>query len=428
MNIRELRDRREQREREKRVLRRRLGMDKRGSEDRRKPLTEKKNIVMEEPLFRKSKVRWESYFDFSLLFLIFFISMVGLVVIYSASSYIAQAKNLPSTHFFRRQAISLVIGVGMMCVTSFIPYRFYLFGFPGFKRIRIAHLALLLAYFLQIFVLFFVKEGRNGSVRWIEIPGLGTVQPSEISKIAVILYTSLICYKNPKNAGGLFRVFISTWPVFPLLYLIGKENLSSAIIVAGIYVSIIFVTSKKYGYFLGLGALAVAAALLFEKFGSGYRNDRFKVWRNIEGEAKGFQILQGLYAIASGGLFGVGLGNSAGKFNKIPEAYNDMIFTIICEELGLFGGIAILALYVFVIMRLYIIAMHAPDLFGSLIAVGLMAQISIQVLLNVAVVTNLIPSTGVTLPFISYGGSSVIFLLAGVGIILNISKKIKYIA
>lgn len=379
----------------------------------------------EAKIFENKKVETRSYFDFTLLILIVIICTFGMIFIYSSSSYVAQTKNLSANHFVKRQGIAFMIGLPLMIVTSFIPYRFYLMRFPVIK-IRPATILLIVSYFLQIFVLFFSKGGRNGSSRWIELGAFGTFQPSEISKIAIILYTSMLCYRWPKKLDR-FVVMRYIAPL-PLILLIGVENLSSAIIAAVICFGICFVSSKRYFYFFVIIFLGAISLWLFSVFGGGYRFERFQIWMNLETDPRGFQILQGLYAIASGGFFGQGLGGSAGKISRIPEAYNDMIFTIICEEIGLLGGLAILGLYVFLIIRLFQIAWYAPDFYGSLITVGVMIQIGIQAFLNVAVVTNLIPSTGITLPFISYGGSSVIILLIGMGIVLNVSKKIKYYA
>ncbi len=156
-----------------------------------------------------------------------------------------------------------------------------------------------------------------------------------------------------------------------------------------------------------------------------YRLERIKIWQDIENHPKGYQILQGLYAIASGGLFGKGLGQGVQKLGYIPEAHNDMIFSTICEELGLVGAFAVLFLFILLLWRIFIIAINAPDLFGSLIATGVMAHIAVQVLINVAVVTNTIPSTGIPLPFISYGGSSLLVLMMEMGIVLSVSDRIE---
>ena len=154
-----------------------------------------------------------------------------------------------------------------------------------------------------------------------------------------------------------------------------------------------------------------------------YRLERIAIWRDPERYEKGFQTIQGLYAIGSGGLFGTGLGGSIQKLGFVPEAQNDMIFSIICEELGLVGAGILLLLFLMLIWRFFLVSVHAPDLLGSLIAAGVMGHISIQVILNVAVVTNTIPNTGITLPFVSYGGTSILFLLAEMGLVLGISRK-----
>ena len=154
--------------------------------------------------------------------------------------------------------------------------------------------------------------------------------------------------------------------------------------------------------------------------------ERFAVWQNVETHPKGYQILQGLYAIASGGIFGKGLGESMQKLGFIPESHNDMIFSVICEELGLFGAVALILIFVLLIWRIFVIAINAPDLFGGLIATGVLVHIAAQVIINIAVVTNSIPSTGIPLPFISYGGTSIAILLVEMGIVLSVSNQIKY--
>ena len=216
------------------------------------------------------------------------------------------------------------------------------------------------------------------------------------------------------------------------------SNLSSAIIIAGIgAVMIIVAGAGKWftgtisvglvGGIIGLYVLRNMPQLASLSF----RFERIAVWKNpenfLQGRGKGFQPLQGLYAIGSGGIFGKGLGNSAQKLGFVPEANNDMIFSIICEELGIFGAICIILLFVFMIRRMRVIASNAPDMFGSMIVVGVLAHISIQVILNIAVVTTLIPNTGVSLPFISYGGTSLMFLIIEIGMVLSVSRRIKRI-
>ena len=200
--------------------------------------------------------------------------------------------------------------------------------------------------------------------------------------------------------------------------------MSTAVIILGIGVILVFVASPKYSPFLLMGAAGTGFMAVFLALES-YRLERLAIWRNPEAYEKGYQTLQGLYAIGSGGLFGRGLGESVQKLGFVPEAQNDMIFSIICEELGLFGAGFVLLLFLILIWRFFVIASRAPDLFGALIAAGAMAHMMIQVILNIAVVTNTIPNTGITLPFISYGGTSVVFLLLEMGLVLSVSTVIQ---
>ncbi len=187
----------------------------------------------------------------------------------------------------------------------------------------------------------------------------------------------------------------------------------------------LFVASPKYSHFVLMAAAVGVVGVVFISF-EAYRMDRIKIWLNPEAYEKGYQTLQGLYAIGSGGLFGKGLGESMQKLGFIPEAQNDMIFSVICEELGLFGAVCVILLFLLMIWRFMIIANNASDLYGALVVVGIMAHLSIQVILNIAVVTNTIPNTGISLPFISYGGTSVLFLLAEMGLALSVAKGIKF--
>ena len=202
------------------------------------------------------------------------------------------------------------------------------------------------------------------------------------------------------------------------------RELSTGLIIGIIFVAICFVASKKKAYFIISGLVMGALASLMIFFVD-FRSDRWAAWRNVETHEKGYQILQGLYAIASGGIFGKGLGESMQKLGFIPESHNDMIFSVICEELGLFGAISLILLFILLIWRIFVIAINAPDLFGGLIATGVLVHIASQVLINIAVVTSTIPSTGIPLPFISYGGSSLMVILFEMGIVLSVSNQIK---
>ena len=237
--------------------------------------------------------------------------------------------------------------------------------------------------------------------------------------------------RTPK---GLAILMTPPVVVAGLIYII-SSNLSSAIIIVGIAVAMLFVAVPDYKWFIIIGVvgLAAVAAIVFYAAGPGatgegsFRLGRVRAWLDPESYStdKAFQTLQALYAIGSGGLWGKGLGQSMQKRKFLPEAQNDMIFSIICEELGLFGAVTIILLFVVLIWSCMIVANKTTDRFGSLLVVGVMAHYAIQVILNIAVVTNTIPNTGITLPFISYGGTSSLFLLAEIGIVLNVSKKCK---
>ena len=214
--------------------------------------------------------------------------------------------------------------------------------------------------------------------------------------------------------------------LLPVVGLVGSNNLSTAVIILGIGVMLIFVANPRYLQFLALGSAGVGFIAVFLAAES-YRLERLAIWRDPEKYEKGFQTIQGLYAIGSGGLFGRGIGNSIQKLGFVPEAQNDMIFSIICEELGIFGAICIILLFIFMIRRMRVVACNAPNFFGSMIVIGVMAQISMQVVLNIAVVTNSMPNTGVSLPFISYGGTSLVFLMAEMGLVFSVSKSVKKI-
>jgi cell division protein FtsW len=271
----------------------------------------------------------------------------------------------------------------------------------------------------------FVGTELNGSSRWLNIGGV-SVQPSEIAKVSVILLIAFVIDRAPKKqrtVQGTIRTLLLTIPV---LGVVAYNNLSTAIIIAGIAFVMTFVASPKYRPFFLAGAGFFFLGLLAIHFVS-YRAQRIAAWLNPEAyiEETGFQILQGLYAIGSGGLFGKGLGGSMQKY-IVPEAQNDMIFSIICEELGVFGAVCIILLYILLLYRLLFIATHAKDMFGSYICIGIMAHIALQVVLNIAVVTNSIPNTGVSLPLISYGGTSVAILLSEFGLALSVSKNMDF--
>ncbi len=365
---------------------------------------------------------FHSYYDYSLLFLVIFLVGFGLVMIYSTSSFNAQRHFGDSAYYLKKQGSFVLLGIFAMIFISAFDYRLLLKPLPIIK-IKPVTLFYIICLLLQLYVLIF-GDVVKGSKRWIDIGPVG-FQPSELSKVALILFTSYIIYQAPRRLNkfsGFLRVVIL---LAPLLLLVVIPNFSTGLIMGIILVAICFVASRKKLYFIVAGILGVALGAFFI-FGVDYRGERIDVWLNVETHPKGYQILQGLYAIASGGIFGKGLGQSMQKLGFIPESHNDMIFSVICEELGLFGAVCVVLLYILVIWRLFIIAINATDLFGGLIATGILTHIGVQVLINIAVVTNTIPSTGIPLPFVSYGGSSLFFLLCEIGIALSVSNQIKY--
>lgn len=365
---------------------------------------------------RKHKPRVISYFDYNLLFILIFMIGFGLVMLYSSSSYTAANRYGDSTHYLVRQIRAFLLGLIPMTLLACIDYRFW-------KKFGL--LAYIVAFGLCTAVLIpGIGTSSHGQSRWI---GIGPIsfQPSELAKIAVILFLAVVIEKVPNQMGDLGGIVKVLVMLIPIVGVIAYNNLSTAIIVMGIAVCMMFVASPKYKPFFLIGLLGILFVVIFI-FAAGYRGDRIEAWLHPETAGdKGYQTLMGLYAIGSGGLFGKGLGESLQKMGHVPEAQNDMIFTIICEELGLFGAVCVILLYILMIWRMMVIANNAKDLFGALLVVGVMAHISLQVILNIAVVTNTIPNTGVTLPFISYGGTSVVFLMSEIGLVLGVSRGIK---
>lgn len=346
--------------------------------------------------------------DYGLLITVMLLVIIGLILLYSTSAYNGKVKFDDSLYYLKKQLFATSLGLALMYAMANIDYHFWQ---------RFALPAYLTAILLSVAVLFFGDE-YNGSKRWLSF-GPFSFQPSEFAKIAVILFLANLIVKQKKNI--LLLVMLS---LLPIVGLVGASNLSTAIIILGIGVILVFVASPYYARFVWLGLGGVGFLSVFLALES-YRLERLAIWRNPEAYEKGYQTLQGLYAIGSGGLFGKGLGSSIQKLGFVPEAQNDMIFSIVCEELGLFGASMLILLFLTLIWRCYLIASRATDLFGMLIATGAMAHMMIQVILNIAVVTNTIPNTGITLPFVSYGGTSVMFLLLEMGLVLSVSSLLE---
>lgn len=365
---------------------------------------------------KAKKTHATKYFDYNLLFLLIFIICFGLVMLYSSSSYTAASKFDDSAYYLKRQVKAILIGIFPMLALTFIDYRFWK---------KWAAVAYAVAFGLCVAVMIpGVGSSSHGSSRWISI-GPVNFQPSELCKITMILVYAVILEMTSKRLSEKWSEVKLLAVCIPVVGVVAASNLSTAIIIAGIVVGMIFVASPKYKDFVVIGLIGIAAILVFT-FTVGYRGNRVAAWLHPETAGDdGYQTLMGLYAIGSGGIFGKGLGGSLQKMGHVPESQNDMIFTIICEELGMFGGICVILLYIMMIWRMMVIANNARDMFGSMLVVGVMIHISLQVILNIAVVTNSMPNTGVTLPFISYGGTSIMFLMMEMGLVLSVSRGIK---
>ena len=376
---------------------------------------------------RKRGGQQETFFDYTLLFIVLFLLGFGLVMLYSTSSYEASMEMGDSAYYLKKQVASTVLGLIVMMVIANIPYHFWE---------RFAFLGYVVSVVLILLVLKPLGIEANGARRWINVFGI-SLQPAEVAKLAMILFlASLVCKmgRSIRTPKGFMIMLAAPLPICAEVYLVTK-NLSSAIIIFGIAVLMVFVSSPDYKKFIliGLAGIAVCALAVYlivnaaDSDSLSFRGGRILAWLDPEAYAdgKGFQTLQALYAIGSGGIWGKGLGQSMQKLGFLPEAQNDMIFSIICEELGLFGATAVMLLFLLLIWRFMVIANNASDLFGAMLVVGVMGHIAIQVILNIAVVTNTIPNTGISLPFISYGGSSVLFLLAEMGLVLSVGRGIK---
>ena len=354
------------------------------------------------------------YYDYSLVAVLVFLVCFGLVMLYSTSAYTALIENEDSMYYFKRQILFCGAGVVIIYVVSRINYHWYI---GKAKAI----------YFFSLFLMFLVKTplGKevNGARRWIRLPMGQQFQPSELAKIAVILFIPVLICKMGKEFRSLQGVVkILAWGgVCAAAVLFLTDNLSTAAIVFGITYIVVAVAHPRTKVFLALAGTGVAGLVTFVlAFGSDFASSsdfrlrRLAAWLHPEQYADG-QAYQ---------FFGKGLGNSAQKM-VIPEVQNDMILTVICEELGVFGVIVVLVLFGMLLYRILFIAQNAPDMYGTLVVMGIFAHITLQVFLNIAVVTNILPNTGVTLPFISYGGTSVLFLMAEMGIVLGVSRTIK---
>jgi len=355
--------------------------------------------------------------------IIAFLIAFGLTVLYSSTRYI-DAKEHPGNSYYTvtRQGIFLFLALSVMVAVYRIDYH---------RILKYTWIMYPIAVLMGILVLFLGKE-VNGQKRWFAV-GPISFQPAEFAKLTLILtLTSFFHrhYDESRKASLVVRAVLLTLPLFlPVV----EANLSSGLIIAGIAFFMTFVASEKRIWLavFALGAIFFCVAAyqsgLLASVLDEYQMNRVYAWLDPEAFplSNGFQVLQGLYAIGAGGIFGVGLGNSLQKLGYLPEAQNDMIFSVICEEMGFSGALLLIALFAFLIWRLMVIASSASDDQGMFLAAGVMIHVAIQVLLNIAVVTNTIPNTGVSLPFISYGGSSLMFLLTEIGMVFRVSSDTK---
>ncbi len=357
-------------------------------------------------------------FDMPFLIILMIILVVGLISQFSASyAYSYYWNDGDSFYFIKRQLIFAVIGVAAMLIISTVDYHIlHHFAIP-----------LMLVSFILLGVVLMMPSS-TGIHRWIRLPGL-QFQPSEIAKFTLILLFAHLISINHKK----MKTFLAGY--LPFMVILGvtcglvflEPHLSGTILLLGIGIIMMYVGGTRLLYLLGTLGLGVGA-VIYMVFVKGYEQDRINVWLHpFEAYAtnrdEAWQTIQSLYAIGSGGVMGQGLGNSRQKHLFLPEPHNDFIFSVICEEMGFVGAVLVIVLFALLLWRGITIGMKSPDKFGSMLAVGLTVQVGLQAVMNMAVVTNTIPNTGISLPFFSYGGTSLVMLLAQMGVVLSVSRN-----
>lgn len=382
----------------------------------------------EKKAVKKPKTKKKTdYYDYSLLAVIILLTCFGLVMLYSTSSYMAELNYGDDMYYFKKQAAisfgCIIIALGISQIDYHILTKFtgVLYG---------------MAAILMMLVKTPLGRTANGARRWLNLGPL-SFQPSEVAKIAVIVCLSYMIVNMGRKIKTLkaFMILAGSGSALAFLAYACTDNLSTAIIIFCITMGLIFIAHPKVKPFLIAAGVGIVLIIIFVMIlsssletSSSFRLRRILVWLHPEDFASGdgYQTIQALYAIGSGGFLGRGLGNSIQKLGSVPEAQNDMIFSIVCEELGILGGIILLLLFAYLLYRLFFIAQNAPDLFGSLMVSGIFIHIALQVIFNIAVVLNLMPNTGVTLPFVSYGGTSIVFLMSEMGLALSVARQIKF--
>ena len=382
----------------------------------------------EKKAVKKPKTKKKTdYYDYSLLAVIILLTCFGLVILYSTSSYMAELNYGDDMYYFKKQAAisfgCIIIALGISQIDYHILTKFtgVLYG---------------MAAILMMLVKTPLGRTANGARRWLNLGPL-SFQPSEIAKIAVIVCLSYMIVNMGRKIKTLkaFMILAGSGSALAFLAYAFTDNLSTAIIISCITMGLIFIAHPKVKPFLIAAGVGIVLIIIFVMIlsssletSSSFRLRRILVWLHPEDFASGdgYQTIQALYAIGSGGVLGRELGNSIQKLGSVPEAQNDMIFSIVCEELGILGGIILLLLFAYLLYRLFFIAQNAPDMFGSLMVSGIFIHIALQVIFNIAVVLNLMPNTGVTLPFVSYGGTSIVFLMSEMGLALSVARQIKF--
>ena len=394
----------------------------------------KRDLTVEEQLARGPM-------DLPFLMLTLMLSGIGLIMMFSASYASAlydESVGYNPTYYIARQAIFAVGGVAVMYLVSKLNYQW-------FRWMSVFALAGAILLLIAVLIPGIHTNRSDGVKRWIAVPGIGTFQPSELVKVAVILYFAARLSKRDTEKkhkfdlrkpsgrflGWLERIgFLELIPYGAILGVIAvlmlmEPHMSGTILILVAGASILFAAGIKFYWFI-IGGAGVAAALAFVITQTDYMAYRIQIWLDPWSDPLngGFQTIQSLYAVGSGGLLGLGLGKSRQKFLYLPEPENDYVFSIVCEELGYLGAAIVLILFALLIIRGYWIAVHARDRFGALMVVGITTQIAVQVFLNIAVITNMIPVTGISLPFFSYGGTALLIQLAEMGVVLGVSRQI----
>ena len=401
------------------------------AERRRRPLTREQALRIQERRARQREKEQESRelargpVDLPFLVLVVLLTVIGLIMLLSASfpSAYYETDGENPLFYFTRQGVFAIMGMAVMLLIGKINYQ----------RFRaLAQPLLFLSVILLILVLIPANPiaiTRNNATRWLGIPGTSfQFQPSEVAKVAVVLYFSDNISKK-KDLMRTFRHGILPYAIILVVLagLVGLEpHLSGALLIMGAGAVLMLVGGINWAWVGGaVGAAGIMMYLVL--FVIGYNASRIEMWHNpwADAQGKGYQLSQSLISIGSGGLLGVGLGRSRQKFLFLPEEHNDFIFAIVCEELGLIGAAIIMLLFAALILRGYWIALHARDRFGSLMVVGVTTLIGLQTFLNIGVVTGLLPTTGISLPFFSYGGTALLMQLAEMGFVLSVSRQMK---